>query len=664
MKSLQRMKGKRMYGFLLTVVMCMTCMVIPYKSVFASGYDWQKAVAYADTWGGTNRNPDYNSYSADCANFVSQCLYAGGLTTGSDWQPYNMAWNTVTYMVRAMKARGYQVIENPTAAQIYPGNPVIYQWKGETADWSHATICVGYDVNGTPIVNGHTSNRYHVAWNYGVGSANKMCTILINNGITTQTQVKVGDSFYAYINSTLAGKPLTNDGTNVSIRKKGSSDEEIRSQVWKFVRQEDGSYVIYNSKDNNVLDVEEAGTTGGTNVHVYHYWKHPAQHWYIYGSSGAYQLKAQCSDCLLDVANAETNDGTNIQMCMNNGNLAQKFDIIKVNTPEAAKVTCTPGTDKKATIINWETTADTSTYNVRITGSLQKDILDLKTTSCQVELPAGNYEVFVDTCNAYSYSKSNIVKFTVLEEMVIEEEDKNDTDVAQDEVNEGIEDLQGDDTHSEAEEDRTSEIETSPEVNNNDENLSDAFVESSEDNLPDASEESNGENVSIIPEKENEIPETSEESSEEEILTDSSVNITNQIDNSVKNTYISYIWNYFLGKENTNTDVLTENEEQLLAGQQVTTEPLLAKQQETQRIEDYQSSEGSVVAPLEDQETESFASLPVETKDNVNEEDESEEIGGIRLFWETDENGEFLGLFLRIVFPQNDENQVVVIRIL
>ena len=46
-------------------------------------YDPSKAVAYAKKWA-YYRNPDYYDYSnlgGDCANFVSQCLIAGGFST-------------------------------------------------------------------------------------------------------------------------------------------------------------------------------------------------------------------------------------------------------------------------------------------------------------------------------------------------------------------------------------------------------------------------------------------------------------------------------------------------------------------------------------------------------------------------------------------------------
>ncbi len=49
-----------------------------------SGYNRQDARAYANRWY-NDYNDQYHKYSADCANFVSQCLAAGGI-------PMNEAW--------------------------------------------------------------------------------------------------------------------------------------------------------------------------------------------------------------------------------------------------------------------------------------------------------------------------------------------------------------------------------------------------------------------------------------------------------------------------------------------------------------------------------------------------------------------------------------------
>lgn len=62
-------------------------------------YDRQKALNYAAKWFGAY-NPTYYAYSQDCANFVSQCLYAGGMPMASSWHPTvdgkEVAWGAVT----------------------------------------------------------------------------------------------------------------------------------------------------------------------------------------------------------------------------------------------------------------------------------------------------------------------------------------------------------------------------------------------------------------------------------------------------------------------------------------------------------------------------------------------------------------------------------------
>ncbi len=47
-------------------------------------YDRQKALNYAAVWFGAY-NPAYYAYSQDCANFVSQCLFAGGMPMTASW---------------------------------------------------------------------------------------------------------------------------------------------------------------------------------------------------------------------------------------------------------------------------------------------------------------------------------------------------------------------------------------------------------------------------------------------------------------------------------------------------------------------------------------------------------------------------------------------------
>lgn len=68
-------------------------------------YDRDAAIFYAEKWSnsmlgwntgfeailgkiGIGRNSEYYSYGTNCANFVSQCLYAGGIEKNSEWYSY------------------------------------------------------------------------------------------------------------------------------------------------------------------------------------------------------------------------------------------------------------------------------------------------------------------------------------------------------------------------------------------------------------------------------------------------------------------------------------------------------------------------------------------------------------------------------------------------
>lgn len=228
--------------------------------------------------------------------------------------------------------------------------------------------------------------------------------------------VDIGTDFYAYIINTPAWKPLTNDSYNVSIREGTGS----ANQVWKFDRDGDGAYKITNCQDGNVLDVHNFGSADGTNVAVAASNDSSAQRWYIYGESGAYYLKAKCSDLVLDIAGGSAENGSNVQMWTKNDTPAQNFQIWKLNRPDASTIHCASGTNYTPTSIWWTETNNTTSYNVKIwkdfvgNGEPYKCIFGLRDKSCTIELPEGNYEAYVDSCNSFSFTQSqNTIKFNV-----------------------------------------------------------------------------------------------------------------------------------------------------------------------------------------------------------------------------------------------------------
>ncbi len=144
-------------------------------------YSPSAATAYAEQYW-SDYNPSYSNYNSiggDCANFVSQCLHAGGLemTDGWYWYSYNnrsASWASCSDMYNYFNNAGYTIIENPSNDEVLEGNPVLYWRNGR---WGHAAICVGEN-NGVPVVAAHNNDRWRVNWTLGYS---KTCTILINN---------------------------------------------------------------------------------------------------------------------------------------------------------------------------------------------------------------------------------------------------------------------------------------------------------------------------------------------------------------------------------------------------------------------------------------------------------------------------------------------------
>ena len=220
-------------------------------------------------------------------------------------------------------------------------------------------------------------------------------------------------------------KPITNDQGNAAIWE----ETRLYNQIWWFNRMEDGSYTITNKDDvsdteqRGVLDAENSGTTPGTNVKV---WGNQGsnndnQRWYLYEYSDGYIIKAKYCNLVMEVAGGGTANGTNIQLNTENGGNAQKFEIYKL-TPRPTQVSVSAGSDCSATKLFWEQAHEATQYTVKIwngaytEGEPYKVLWNVTDLSCEVDLPAGYYEAYVDSANKWHYTRSsNIVQFTVTE---------------------------------------------------------------------------------------------------------------------------------------------------------------------------------------------------------------------------------------------------------
>ena len=134
-------------------------------------YERRAAAAYADSWA-LRSNPRYwSSPDNDCANFVSQCLAAGGLRPlddpGREWHANGVdfpttAWVNCGAQKRTLSARDeahtrYIVRTSRTLPRAWAAGDVVY--LGNTVDgkpeWQHVIICEG-KVNGGWVYDSHT----------------------------------------------------------------------------------------------------------------------------------------------------------------------------------------------------------------------------------------------------------------------------------------------------------------------------------------------------------------------------------------------------------------------------------------------------------------------------------------------------------------------------
>ena len=128
-------------------------------------YNPSKAVAYAKKWA-YGRNPNYKDYDplgGDCANFVSQCIMAGGFSTSGCTGNYGVGGTLplVTNLENCLVQKGWKKYTSMPSTGM-PAGSVITFYNG-----GHATIVVQGGTN--PLVAAHNNDVYGGSSNYGYG---------------------------------------------------------------------------------------------------------------------------------------------------------------------------------------------------------------------------------------------------------------------------------------------------------------------------------------------------------------------------------------------------------------------------------------------------------------------------------------------------------------
>ena len=151
----------------------------------------------------------------------------------------------------------------------------------------------------------------------------------INKENELSAPVDLGTDFYAKIEASENMNLSLND-YNVIIY----GDSTAPAQVWKFVRQSDGSYEIVNCKNDYLLTVEGNIGNSGTNVVISPDGDGLGQRWFIYLKDGEYVFRpATTSRNVLNVEGNSTKELTNVQILRFAKNDAQKFNIVFTDEP-------------------------------------------------------------------------------------------------------------------------------------------------------------------------------------------------------------------------------------------------------------------------------------------------------------------------------------------
>ena len=144
----------------------------------------------------------------------------------------------------------------------------------------------------------------------------------------------IGSDFESVIRCTSTGKVLSagSDNNVTAISYNGSNN-----QLWKFYKNSDNYYEIVNVGTGKRLDVDNAGTANGTNIQVWTDNDSSAQRWGVYGSQGSYLLKPKYStSSLLDSGGGNNN----VHLWTYASNIAaQKFTIEKMPSTWFSDVT-------------------------------------------------------------------------------------------------------------------------------------------------------------------------------------------------------------------------------------------------------------------------------------------------------------------------------------
>ena len=365
--------------------------------------------------------------SGECVALIKAYYsYLGQTSPGGDVKDYS--WNQLP--------AGWTRIQN---AQPQKGDILVYGWSAKNPA-GHVAI---YESDNSTWHQNFGSARYVTQVTYRYNSFDNPYWGVIrpdfSSATPTPSYADIGTNVYRYLIRTDGWKHIgtnydSSDRYNVTIGSANTGDPE---QIWKFIRQGDGSYCIQNMFNDNYLTyegncVQQAKvTTSWLNTN-----KASRFQWYIYDKNGTFQLVPKDSVTagtwlVLDCTGNYQTPGTQMELYSNWSGAAQIFSLYPVDdyqkpaAPPKVEITVpevvTVGEEVR---ISWTASPlrekyDQREYRVTVEGGGSKKVIYTTDTSVSVTIKRRELHcnVTVESRNTKyaNYSSSSYATFKCVE---------------------------------------------------------------------------------------------------------------------------------------------------------------------------------------------------------------------------------------------------------
>ena len=269
--------------------------------------------------------------TADCANLQIWSK------SNVDQQKYKVTYQnngyytiTAIHSGKVLDVAGGSQANGANIWQVGPNGTDAQQWIIKKLDNGYYRIvskCGGLsvDISGGKSANGTNVQMYE--WNGSNAQMFKFEKVeeLVGQKTIENGTYKIAISTANKMLISTQNKNQTND-TNIIL----NNDYEYKSQKFKVTYLNNGYYKISVGETNKVLDVYLAGKNNGTNVWLQEYNGSDAQQWIIKKEQdGSYGIISKCNGLYIDINGGVLSSGSNVQTYEGNGSNAQKFSFIK-----------------------------------------------------------------------------------------------------------------------------------------------------------------------------------------------------------------------------------------------------------------------------------------------------------------------------------------------